>query len=408
MASGATYAEKADRDDVTAQQIRGKPVFVKHRDIPETVERAFHTEDMYKTLCRTVSSKEISGIQKIKGLWRLYIETQKARIDLITQGLKIRNVQVAVYDSNPFLSHDEDTIRVLVKDIPLSASDTMITDELEKRKYNPVGKIIHQRLRVDGKLTDCLTGDRVLYLKKPSQSLPRFITFGLFRARVFHPGQLPPESSVTCSRCLSVGHHRSNCTKDVICKHCNRSGHIARDCKEDFPPLPSQSVHVAPPGDLPSDPLSGNPVHSAASTRDLQSDTPPAQHVVSQHTPDAFPDSRSHTATPARDQVCDTPTVSQYASQLPSNVKLTHGSSQAKITQYVASGIQRSTEREIEECASNSHDEYSTADSEDDESEQSELSAESPELIKPNKRATQKGAAMKRKQKSSKRLSKKK
>ena len=138
----------------------------------------------------------------------------------------MRNVCVAVYDSNPFLVHGEDTLRLRIKDIPLSASDTLITDELESRKCKPIGKIIHDRLRVDGKLTDCLTGDRIVYIERPKQSLPRSITFGLFHGRVFHPGQQPDDSSnVTCSKCLVTGHHRSKCTQDVKCKLCHKSGH---------------------------------------------------------------------------------------------------------------------------------------------------------------------------------------
>ena len=68
--------------------VRGKPVFVKHLDIPNANERDFYNEHMYKALAQKVPSKEITGIQKIRGLWRLYIENQKTRINLITLGLK--------------------------------------------------------------------------------------------------------------------------------------------------------------------------------------------------------------------------------------------------------------------------------------------------------------------------------
>ena len=195
-ASDTTYASKAaHHNDVShVTPVRGKPVFVKHLDIPNANERDFYNEHMYKALAQNVPSKEITGIQKIRGLWRLYIENQKTRINLITLVLKVRNVCVAVYDSNPFLVHGEDTLRLRIKDIPLSASDTLITDELESRKCKPIGKIIHDRLRVDGKLTDCLTGDRIVYIERPKQSLPRSITFGLFHGRVFHPGQQPDDS----------------------------------------------------------------------------------------------------------------------------------------------------------------------------------------------------------------------
>ena len=65
MAASATYAGKAANNDVTAQQaVRGKPVFVKHSDIPGVTEQDFKTEHMYKTLAHIVPSREITGIQK--------------------------------------------------------------------------------------------------------------------------------------------------------------------------------------------------------------------------------------------------------------------------------------------------------------------------------------------------------
>ena len=51
-----------------ATPLRGKPVFVKHLDIPTVNERDFYTEHMYKALAKEVPSKEITGIQKFKGL----------------------------------------------------------------------------------------------------------------------------------------------------------------------------------------------------------------------------------------------------------------------------------------------------------------------------------------------------
>ena len=425
MAASATYAEKAANNDVTGQQVRGKPVFVKHRDIPDAYERDFYTEHMYKTLAQTVSSREITGIQKIRGLWRLYIESQKTRIELITGGLKVRNVSVAVYDSNPFLTHGEDTLRVRVKDVPLSASDSLITDELEKRKCKVVGKIIHQRLRVDGRLTDCLTGDRIIYIERPAHSLPRLITFGLFQGKVFHPGQVSTESSsVTCSRCLVVGHHRSQCTNDVMCRQCNKSGHIARECREDFPPVPPPSGTASTPSvpherpadarfhavhtSRDSDQLFATPPRAAASP---SNETPASVRSKATHVSDASrnerpSDERFHTH-PSRD--CDRRSDS-------SNTTPAVGRSQAKITQFVNRGPQQdnahqSAACEREEYTSNSQDDFSTAESDNSEDEtvqeHSELSAESPELQKSHQ-AKQNSATTKRKQKSHKKSSKKK
>ena len=92
------------------------------------------------------------------------------------------------------------------------------------------GSVMYPKLRVDGKLTQCLTGDRVVYIDPPSQPLPRFIRFQNFRARVFHHGQPNSEASITCSRCLQTGHHRSKCANQLVCRSCRKTGHLQNAC----------------------------------------------------------------------------------------------------------------------------------------------------------------------------------
>ena len=234
--SATSYAEKAAHDNTQL----GKPIFVKNRDIPVNSNRDFAPtqEEFYKFLAKAVPKSDIKGIQRIGGLWRIYIDKRDLRVKLIMNGLGVRGVNVAVYDANPFVADgDENTVKVLVKDIPLSVHNSVITDELEKQKCKIRGKVVYQRLRVDGLLTDCLTGDRMIYIERPSFSLPRMMAFGLFKGRVYHPNQnvLDPDK-VTCSNCLTTGHHRSRCSAPVVCKRCKSSGHYARDCPNPTPP----------------------------------------------------------------------------------------------------------------------------------------------------------------------------
>lgn len=224
---GASYANMAE--PTAAPQRQGKPVFVMHNNIPG--ENRVELEEMYKSLSKSVHTKDIHGIQKIGGLWRLYVVERENRIKLITEGLQIRDTSVRVYDKNPYLPHEnENATRVLIKDIPLSVHESVIMDEFEKRNYKVNGPIMYPKLRVDGKLTQCLTGDRVVYIDAPTQPLPRFMQFQNFRARVFHHGQPDPESNVTCSRCLQAGHHRSKCSNQVVCRLCKKVGHMQSMC----------------------------------------------------------------------------------------------------------------------------------------------------------------------------------
>lgn len=252
IAHTTSYAGKAGHELPTAMHFGGKPVFVKHKDIPTIDDKVITNEEIFKCLCKSVPSCDIKGIQKIGGLWRLYVENQDKRIKIITNGLNVRNVNIAVYDKNPFLRDENDnSLRLLIRDIPLSAHDSLIIDELERLKYKVLGTVSYQRLRVDERLTDCLTGDRVVHIQQPSTPLPRIMNFGLFKGKIFHYGQLPSTTrpKVVCSRCLSEGHHRSQCSGPVVCRRCNQPGHIQQDCTRDdtlTAPLPTQDPTSKP------------------------------------------------------------------------------------------------------------------------------------------------------------------
>lgn len=231
MASNGTqsYARAAGTKDT---ETNGKPIFFKHRDVPNVRDKDLETQEVYKSLLKNVPSSQIMGIQRIGGLWRLYIIRQETRINLITSGVHIRDTCVAVYDTNPFRpGESENLLRLTIKDIPLSVNNSVILDELEKRKYKVSGKVTLQKLRVDGLLTNCLTGDRVIFIERPTQPLPRLMSFGIFRGKVFHANQIAKDqTNVTCSNCLIKGHHRSSCKSKVVCRFCQKEGHYQRDC----------------------------------------------------------------------------------------------------------------------------------------------------------------------------------
>ena len=125
---------------------------------------------------------------------------------------------------------------IVKKDIPLSLNDDVIRAEFEARKYEVKGAIVRQKLWVNGQLTNCFNGDRVVYIRPPSQPLPQKVTFtNTFVARVFHPGQ--PQTILTCSKCLQTGHHVSTCTNDVRCRRCKQCGHMQNDCPASAPDL---------------------------------------------------------------------------------------------------------------------------------------------------------------------------
>ena len=210
-----------------------KPVFIRQDDIRNFEKKPVTGEELYISVAKVVKPDQIAGIQEIRALWRIYLLSREERVRLITEGLEIRGALTPVYDTNPFTrSHDENLTRVVIKDVPLSVSDDMIRHEIQSMKHEIKGDIIRQKLRVNGQLTNCLNGDRVLFISPPSQPIPRKIVIGkIFRARVYHDGQPTPNVRIpTCSRCLETGHHVSQCNNALKCQLCRKEGHMKSGC----------------------------------------------------------------------------------------------------------------------------------------------------------------------------------
>ena len=83
-------------------------------------------------------------------MWRIYIDNEEDRLSLLVQGLVLRGRQIPLHSQNPYNPDrtQPDTIRIKVGNVPLSADDGQIHRTL--------------KLGVDGKLTNCETGDRLI------------------------------------------------------------------------------------------------------------------------------------------------------------------------------------------------------------------------------------------------------
>ena len=244
------YAEKAAPRPEAYLPKGPKPVFIRADDIRNGDKKQATGEEIYVGLVKVLDGNNVAGIQQIRRLWRIYLNSQTDRVKLISNGLALRGAIVPVYDLNPFTkSRDENLTRVVIKDIPLSFSDDAIRAQLQAMKYEIQGDIYRQKLRVNGQLINCLNGDRMLYISPPTQPLPRKLLFGnLFMARIYHPGQ--PEHTgggqVTCSRCLEFGHHVSRCSNDVRCQVCKQTGHMKNECPENRQALRNNLTPDAP------------------------------------------------------------------------------------------------------------------------------------------------------------------
>ncbi|CAG2190995.1 unnamed protein product [Mytilus edulis] len=223
-----------------------KPIFSKNQDVhgSEKPPRAqwLTNVEIFKSISAKVPKQCIKGIQRIREMWRIYMDNEGDRLSLLVQGLNLRGRQVPLHSQNPHnpSTLQKDTIRIKVKNIPLSADDGQIHRALTLQGCEIQG-LFREYLRIDGKMTACETGDRLVISKTLDKPIPRNLPIGRYFGRIFHAGQ--PEfqnnntgerEERTCHKCLKPGHMLFQCPNDWVCKICKESGHKMIDCPKHF------------------------------------------------------------------------------------------------------------------------------------------------------------------------------
>ncbi|CAC5417598.1 unnamed protein product [Mytilus coruscus] len=175
-------------------------------------------------------------------MWRIYMDNEGDRLSLLVQGVNIRGRQVPLHSQSPHnpSTLQNDTIRIKVKNIPLSADDGQIYRALTLQGCE-IQDLFREKLRIDGKMTNCETVDRLVISKTLEKPIPRNLPIGKYCGRILHAGQ--PEfqnnntgvmEQRTCHKCLKPGHMLFQCPNDWVCKICKESGHKMIDCQTHF------------------------------------------------------------------------------------------------------------------------------------------------------------------------------
>ncbi|KAK3086181.1 hypothetical protein FSP39_014804 [Pinctada imbricata] len=209
-----------------------KPIFIEESDIfgngiPSKDQYLTHVE-MYKSVGEIVPGSHLKGLQRVRGLWRIYLDCEEDRENIISNGLTVRRKQLQVYSNNPRVAkfNNPSHLKVRVKNVPCSADDGQIVRCLEQ-----LGCVIHnffrERLRVDGMLTNCQTGDRIIICDPVPKALPRSVTIGKYRANIIHRDQ--NESLARKIICFREGHRLRECPNDWVCSTCHNEGHKQAD-----------------------------------------------------------------------------------------------------------------------------------------------------------------------------------
>ncbi|CAG2232178.1 CNBP [Mytilus edulis] len=142
---------------------------------------------------------------------------------------------IHVYDRNPKVVVKEhiNYLRLRIKNVPLSADDNQIGRYIETKHNLIIHNFNRERLRINGFLTNCQTGDRLFIVSPvPGIQLPRFISIGKYKALLIHKDQIVVNHYAKCNKCLQTGHKQESCDSDWVCNSCGKSGHKAKECQQ--------------------------------------------------------------------------------------------------------------------------------------------------------------------------------
>lgn len=217
-----------------------KPVFLKESDVfgvnNMTQKQLLNHTEIYMGLGNVISAENLSGIQRTGGVWRIYPDNADDRLTLLSRGIAVRGKHVTLLPENPRQpKHDpSNTTRIKVSNIPLSVEDGVIKRSLEGKGCEII-EMYREKLRINNKLTNCDTGDRVIFTKKLQNDLPKTMAMGRYYGTIWYYGQPRGQKNErqkeqTCKKCLEEGHGVAECTNEWKCLHCKEPGHKKQDC----------------------------------------------------------------------------------------------------------------------------------------------------------------------------------
>ena len=125
--------------------------------------------DVCSAMEKVIDCANITGCQKIRNVWRLYVKSENARQTLLQHGINVMFQHIDLYDDNPASTQYQNRIlqpiKIMIKDIPMSYTNNSIKESLQKQKLKFTLNMMSSKLRDrDGNLTNYFNGDRFAFV----------------------------------------------------------------------------------------------------------------------------------------------------------------------------------------------------------------------------------------------------
>lgn len=210
------------------------PLYFMNNSVPNNLSLSEY--DVCSAMEDVIDCSKIIGCQKIRNLWRLYVKSENARLTLLQHGISVMFQHIDLYDDNPtqFQNRILQPIKIMIKDIPMSYTNSSIKESLLKQKIKFTSHIMSSKLRdAEGNLTNYFNGDRFAFVDRTEtlkNPIPRFVLIGSFVARIHYKEQ--PQTNQLCEKCESTDHPTWRCHSKV-CEVCKEENHFpgSRDCE---------------------------------------------------------------------------------------------------------------------------------------------------------------------------------
>ena len=182
-----------------------EPIFIKDTDMPSSDIAPIV---VVRAVIRVVSAQSLEGVQKIGGLWRLYFNSAKSRLDLLIRKTVLINGNVVpLYEQNPYktsqITPEDRKDKLTIKGLPMSVSNEDIKNMLLSKGIGLSTPIKFSQMRDEhGSLTRYKNGDRFVYCQPFQPSIPRQQKVGDFKCLVYHHGK----NNYECRSCALTGH----------------------------------------------------------------------------------------------------------------------------------------------------------------------------------------------------------
>ena len=175
-------------------------LFLPVKSLPKTESKDFIGGlEICRAMETVVGPNKVDGSIRISGLWRLQVKDEKSRSLLLRMGLPIRGLNCTVLSKNPYHIGDEESVKLIVGNLPFSIAEDEIRKALISIGVN-VGSSLqweHYREEKDPNnpdkiqgLTSFKTGRRFAYIAKPNVPLPqRLKVANKFNAFLYYKGQ---------------------------------------------------------------------------------------------------------------------------------------------------------------------------------------------------------------------------